>query len=830
MNKLKSLISVLIILSIMISLSACGQIMVIDDGTTAPESTTPAPVPEQTDVAVTPIPAVSEETPEPAVKAPTDEPIDVLISEIMPANKSCIMSPAGKFSDWVELYNYGSSVADLSDYGFISGGDFVPLTGISIAPGEYKLIYCSSTVSDDGAYADISLSKSSCELRLVGKYGTVFDSITVNDAENDCSYYANDEGVTTCCSFPSPGFANSTEGYESFQATLTVSSPLIISEAMAYNNAYNMYAGEYYDWIELKNTGSEDINLSAYTLADKRSELASSPLPDYTLKAGAFVFVYCSGTEGLSFTNGINAPFALSADRDSIFLGTADGTVIDYLSVHDIPYGGSIGRMEGKNGSFYFKTPTPGSKNSDGYRSYAETPVLLGSDGVFNGVDSVTVELSAPGTIYYTTNGSAPTTSSNRYTGPITLTSTTAFRAIAYEDGRLPSKCLNTSFIINENHTLPVVSIMTENDAMFGNGGVYTNPQRELECVGAVTFYEQEGSFSIECGMKLHGETSKMAQSKKSFKLTFRSRYAGALEYDLFNNGVTEFSSILVRAAQEDYYSTLMRDTLMHQLAIETFPELPAMANKYSVLYINGQYWGVYDLREAHSAAHYANHYGYDEDTVEQWKGQWPSDSNAAKLYSFIMNNNMSDPDNYAYVCEHLNIDSVIGWAIIQAYSGNFDLNASNMRFYYSTEDDKLTFALVDLDLGFFSYNMFDLVFNPDEVYAYNRLAKALLANEDFRTNLLEQLSYALTGNLSNEHVLARIDAIEAELTPEISRDRDRWGGSLEKWQYMVEDLRIYVNHDVGRASLLVTSIKNKLNLSQDTVNFYFSEVKKSEH
>lgn len=141
--------------------------------------------------------------------------------------------------------------------------------------------------------------------------------------------------------------------------------------------------------------------------------------------------------------------------------------------------------------------------------------------------------------------------------------------------------------------------------------------------MGSIALFDGEDGFSLVCGIKIHGATSRFAQRKKSMKLSFRSRYDGELNYDLFENGVTTFSSVLLRAAQEDTFSTHMCDVFMHQLAIKCFPTLLAQDYKYTVLYINGEYWGVYAFREAHSADSYANHYGYDADTVTQYKEAW---------------------------------------------------------------------------------------------------------------------------------------------------------------------------------------------------------------
>ena len=473
-----------------------------------------------------------------------------------------------------------------------------------------------------------------------------------------------------------------------------------------------------------------------------------------------------------------------------------------------IPITARFGRIDGENGFFYFPAPSPGENNTDGYRCVAEKPVLLGRDGVFDGVDSVTVTLSAGGEIHYTLDGSTPTASSPVYTEPLVLTKTGVVRALNIQSGMITGESLDLSYIINENHTLPVVSLVGSRATSSAQRTLYPTPARRSSALGSVALFEGRHASTSSCGIKLHGATSKLAQNKKSFKLCFRSRYDGELEYDLFGNGVTHFSSILLRAAQESTYSTLMRDNLAHQLAIRAFPKLPAQDYKYSVLYINGQYWGVYNIREAHSTTHYAEHYGYDEETVTQWKEKWDGAGPMAEILSFALSHNLANEENYAKVAERLHLDSIIGWTIMEAYTGNFDSNPPNMRFYYSTADGKMAYALADLDLGMFSYDIFDVPLHGSVVdgsrysYGFNKIANKLMENKGYQLRMAEQLSKALTGPMSNENVLALIDELADQLRPEIARDRVRWAqgnpdaDTVDYWEHgyqMVDSLKQYV-------------------------------------
>ena len=441
----------------------------------------------------------------------------------------------------------------------------------------------------------------------------------------------------------------------------------------------------------------------------------------------------------------------------------------------------------------------------------------------FDGVDSVEVRLEADGEIFYTLDGSDPDDSSRKYEGPFSLTETTVVRAVNLQEGALTSDSLDLSFIINEGHTLPVVSLVTDPANLFGDEGLYDNPEEDWERRGTVCFFEDGQSFHIGCGLKLHGATSKISQEKKSFKLSFRSRYDGELNYDLFENGVTSFASILLRAAQESDYSTMMRDNLMHQLSMECFPDLPAQDYKYAALYLNGEYWGAYNIREAHSATHYANHYGYDVDTVSHWKEDWPLECGFEEVYQFSQGRDMRIEDNYNYVTSHLNMESVLGWIIIEAYSSNFDIHPPNMRFYYSTEDDLLRFALVDLDLGMFAVESFERPFGYD--FPYDLLVRAMSLNQSFREDLLKELSRVLHGPLSNEHVLAEIDALAAELASEIPRDCQRWNWTVRTWENMVDQLRTYVTGNGGRAAFVARNLCERFSVGGDKAQELYGDI-----
>lgn len=753
----------------------------------------------------------------------------VVISEVMPSNKASY-AVDGAFPDWVELLNEGDESVSLRGLVLCCGTESYDLPERSLAAGEYLVIACDGSEAE--LHAPFSIPKEGAVLTLRSIYNKVFDEMTVPACDSDESFVRDSGGAVILSDLPTPGYPNSGAGYEAMQEALVCSSPLQISEVIVYNKWYPSPDGSCYDWVELKNVSDAPLTLSDYYLSDSAKDRLSFRLPELTLGSGEYVVIFCTGSSATA-PGDIYAPFALGSTGDHLYLSAADGTLLDYVATGHIPLYGSFGRMEGENGFFYLSEATPYAANAAGVRRMAAKPVLVGQEGVFDGVDSVTAELRAAGEIHYTTDGSEPTAESPVYVEPLVFDSTAVLRAISLEEGCLPSEVLNLSFIINENHTLPVVSLMMEPRELTDRRGMYINFENELEVPGAVEFFDGEESFSLACGVKLHGATSKRISQKKSLKLCFRGQYEGDLHYDLFGNGVTEYGSILLRHPVEETISSMLRDVLIHKLANECFPALPAQDYRPAVLYINGAYWGLYDIREAHSAEHFAQHYGYEQSDVLSWKRLWDRNTAGGQACQFALYNNLSTDEKYQQVASHIDLDSLIGWCILQAWCANFDCNPSNVRYYYSKSDETVHYALSDLDLGMFNIDAFEIPFlgsfnaGVRNNYDFNKVPRSLMANHDFQLRMAQALSDALHGGLSDESVLAMIDRYEQEIEPEMEREVRRWFpmSSVDTWHRKVQVLRNFVTQNGGRAKTMIASFKSFSRLSAEEYEQYFGDL-----
>ena len=744
---------------------------------------------------------------------PGSGPQGLRISEVMADNRAFLMDEQGNFPDWIELHNAGSRTVELGGYTLSDGSHSWSLPEGQLAAGEYLLLYCGK--DDDSGRVSFSLSAKGEELSLWDAAGEQCQSFCFGASQADESWLAGEDGQALACALPSPGFANDEAGYQAAMAQRRMPE-LAINEVMCFNRLYPSQDKQYYDQIELRNNSDHHILLSDYYLSDSSKELLAWQLPTGTLAPGELAVISCDDS----------VPFALNSLREQLYLTDEEGQIQDCVSLHGLPANGSFGRMPGQQGFFYFRRSSMGRENSGGAMLISRRPEALTQDGVFDGVDSISLELQAEGEIYYTLDGSRPTAASERYTGPIAISTTTVVRAVSMEPGKLESDSLDLSYIINEGHSLPVASVVADPEDLFGERGLYSNPTEDYERPGSIAFFNGEERFRKDCGVKLHGATSRVKEEKKSLKLNFRDAYDGTLEYDLFQNGVTAFDSVLLRAAQEGSFSTNMRDVIMHELAKQCCPELPRQDYTYTVLYINGQYWGIYAFREAHSAEHFARHNGLDPDQVTMWHERWAEDGPFEDVARFILTEDMSIDENYDYAMAHLDMDNLAAWAIIQSYSGNFDINSPNVRFYYDAGSEKLYYALVDLDLGLYVGGEFGNAFKTG--YIYSDLLLSLADNPRFTQAMAERLLCYLNGPLSEENVLSVIDSLEQQLLPEAARDGERWGFTLKQWERDIDEFIRYVVTNRGQGDycwLFARSAAGILGLNQEQLQQSFGQL-----
>ena len=733
------------------------------------------------------------------------EDVPVYITEIMADSKAFCVDEDGDFSDWIELGNLGTETVDLTGWYLSDQEDLPnqwPIPSLTLAPGEHVRIWASgkNRASGGALHTNFALSIEDTVI-LATPAGTPMRSAKLSDVPKGSSLVWNESGEYTVCDYPSPGQANNGKGYVAFCEQDGRASPVLIWEAVVYDEDHE-------DWVELKNVSSAEVDLSGYTLTDKFKEPARMTLSG-VLAPGETKVVELTG-------------FGLNAQRDEIYLFDPNGRPCDWTALRNIPLPGSYGRMDGENGFFYFTSLTPGSANASGWRMVASAPTADVAPGVYREADSLLVTLSGEG-IRYTTDGSTPTESSEAYTGPISITGTTILRARSFAPDQLPGDTATLSYFLHEESTLPVVSLVTDRSNLFGPTGLYDHHeeawQGKWERPVTVSFFEEDGGFTIDCGVRIHGRVSRSQSDKRSMKLVFRGRYGGDLSYDVFGDGrVTEFSSLLLRGSLQDTSDAYITDALFADMAMD-FTDVPAQNYRYVSLYINGEYWGIYSIREHHSEEYFASHYGVDPDTVQVFNGEYRYPGTFNDLLSYAEYHDLSTAESWQYIQEHMDVAEIIDWTILECWGGDKDVY-ENVRFYSSPEykNNAVLYGLVDMDLCMYDHQTYAVGFESwPQLHAV--IPRGLLGNAEFKDMFLTRLGELMRGPMSDENVLARIDALSAQVEPEAARDLQRWGLDVSTFSGNLSRLRTFAT---GRAGEMMDAARAYFGLSADQAQQYF--------
>lgn len=758
----------------------------------------------------------------------TDTSSNIKINEILPKNDGNFQNSYGNFSGYIEIVNEGNDIVNLKDYA-ISNTLTSPfkksLPQIFIGAGETVVIYMGKYDNNDNEYySGFNLENKTGVVVLTNNQGKIIDRVDYQDIPNGVAYVKENGSFYKSVNI-SPGYENSVDGINKFnKEKLKNGNDLIINEVMNNNSSYLPQNGnKYYDWIELKNNSNHDINLKDYYLSTTSNNYQMYNLPDKTLKSGEVYVIIASGDTNLSNNTYNHANFKIS-ETESLYL-TKEDKVIDSMVVAFIPLGYSMGRGN-NNGFYYFSTPTPNNNNGSGISAVAFIPSLSITPGVYN--ENLTIEIEGNKTIYYTLDGTTPTTSSKIYTEPLNITKTTVVKAISYQDGKIVSPVVTGTYIVNENHTLPVLSVSL-NPSSFNNVQA-NNWDTNLEVSAYAELYEDGKSFSIPCGFKLFGGSTR-GMAKKSFALKFRKKYgASSLKYQVFENrDYSEYDTLIIRSGSQDSDFAFMRDSLMTSL-VDGVTNLTVQAYKPVVLYINGNYWGVYNLREKVDDDFIANNFNVDGSKANIVRIDNNISTGTIDDYRSVLNylttHDMSISSNYEYIKTKLNIESYADFWAAEAWVANNDI--INTRFYSHPDIDngRINMIFYDLDYGMWNVRKNYFAFTVQEegmsdLGVSTAMMRSLIKSEEFKKDYLERISYQYKNVWNEERVLNKIEELYNTLKPEMERNQKRWGKTMNEWEENVDKLREYAKN---RGKYYKSSAKTFFNLTEEEMKKYFGD------
>lgn len=616
----------------------------------------------------------------------------------------------------------------------------------------------------------------------------------------------------------------------SFLFSLFSLSQVIINEYSCSNisgitDAY----GEREDWIELYNMGGATVDLTGYYLSDKATNLTKWQIPSGTIAANGFKMAFCSKRNTVNGTQ-YHTNFNLKqTEGDWVILSNPSGLVIDSIKiVHMTKSDHSVGRSTNAAPDWkLFTTPTPNANNTGAQNFYTPTPVMSVAPGFYTGAQSVTITCSDPtATIRYTTNGNNPIATSTLYSGPINISATTVLRAAAFSTNQTSFIETNTYFI-NVTHTIPVVSVCSQGVFnLVANGN-----QTPANVVGSFELFEQDGTFIDEGqgDFNKHGNDS-WAYDQRGFDYITRDEfgYAADLEHQIFPESPRDnFQRVMLKPAASDNYSfengAHIRDAFIHTLSIRADMKLDERTWRPCVLYLNGQYWGVYEIREKADDHDYTDYYfGQDKFNLQYlktWGATWQeygapnAQPDWTALRNYIATNNMAVPANFNYVDSLLNWESLCDYFVFNSYVVNQDWLNWNTAWWRGrnplADKKKWRYTLWDMDATFGHYINYTGI--PDPTANADPCNVENLPNPGGQghTDILEKLinenpvveQYYITRYIdlvntyfSCNYMNTLLDSMINEITPEMTGQVTKWGGTFAGWQSRVQQMRDFMN------------------------------------
>ncbi|MDP2036099.1 MAG: CotH kinase family protein [Ignavibacteria bacterium] len=565
---------------------------------------------------------------------------------------------------------------------------------------------------------------------------------------------------------------------------------LIINEVMASNKT-TIYDedGDSSDWIELYNKGNEQISLTGYSLSDDTLKTNKWIFGNTIIKPGEHLVVFASGKD--RNTSYLHTNFNVSALGESVILCDSKGIISDRVNVPISQSDISYGRESDGAVKWIFQSASPGLANTGKANAGLADNISASLPGGFYPA-TISVSLSAGDSkIYYTLDGNDPDSTSSQYSSPISITKTSVLKAVSLKKGYSPGQLLYQSYFINETTNLPVISLSSDPYNLFDkNYGIYTNYKKDWERPAHIEFFDdsKKPGFSKDCVINIHGQQS-AEWAQKSLGVKFKDGI-DALEYPLFPGfPVTTFKSFVLRNSGNDFQYTHIRDAMMQTLVKDL--DIDYQEYRPVASFINGEYWGIYNIREKIDEHYIANRHGVDPDSIDLLENNMNvvhGDSlHYLQLINYISKANMAAQEAYDYVDRMINMDECILYFAAQAYYDNLDWPGTNIKFWRERNaTGKWRWILYDLDFGFGLYahgpseDHISFMFSTVETRYSNPpwstlLQRKLVENPTIRNRFINQIADLLNTNFKSERVVDTINSIANHIAGEITKHRKRW-------------------------------------------------------
>jgi hypothetical protein len=606
------------------------------------------------------------------------------------------------------------------------------------------------------------------------------------------------------------------------------------------------------DWIELYNASANSINLSGYILADNADENDYWECPSYDMPPGTYKVIFASG-KNIKSNSEWHTNFKLGLMQEQLFLLNPTYEIIDSTQIQCVPPDKSLScKPDGNTFNRIVCIPTPNLSNDNSeainINYLPDTLFASHSGGFYNGI--IEVELSnlhPENQIFYTLNANAPDQNDSIYTEGLFLDDRTPYpnrfankpplsfelgdeilkaqvlRAQVYSDGCPASKQINSTYFIrniqSNPYNLHVVSLITDKDNLFdddegiyvlGNHENYWQRGKEWEREVHVELFDSLGNLIRQqlAGMRIHGGGNRQA-NQKSIRLYSHDKYAEGWfpsPFKMCKPHIDSCKQLLLRNVK-DWDGTIIKDELSNLLVTEMNIDYSAVVT--SIVFINGEYWGIYNLHEYQDEYYVGVNYMIP--TPELTVIEASPDNIFAKegdindyynLISFIETADKNSDSFYCEMNELIDLESLIDFYCAQIYFANLDFPFRNTNLWKINSDTpswRYFFFDCDACMERFTHNILNEYGAADDIFfvydnKYKTILNNLFQNREFQQKFQSKMYYHLNNTFSPERVLAEIEKLEEIYSPLVNEHIYRWHipSDYIQWKQNIDRLKLF--------------------------------------
>ena len=822
----------------------------------------------------------------------------IVINEYVPSNVSEFANTNGAYNDWVEIYNMGASPVNLQGYGLsldslkpykftfpyyiLQGNSYILVflanendtllinhweTPIKSDPFT-NWQYFAGVSQPDTNWRNLSFNDSGWLTGIAGiGYGDLDDRTPISQGIRSVmmrkSFTISDTSEILKAIFNmdyDDGFVAYLNGHEIARANLGVPGDrpayndfsLATHEALMYQGfSPNSFTIDPVYLRSIINQGANVLAVEVHNESATSSDLSAIPFLSFGIKGSNTQFPNSTlptwfNNPGSSF---FSANFKLSKLGSTIILTNPSGTLIDKQSYVDMQSNYSRGRIpDGANNWCLINAPTPAASNnfSNCYIDFSNKPIFSLAPGFYLFAQLLSISNTTPGgTIYFTTNGDVPTTSSTVYTGPFYLWSSQTIRARVFAPGYLPCLPVTNTYVINDNVHLPVFSITTDSLNLWDNNtGIYVlgpnaspvypysgaNFWQNWEKPATIEYFDKQKNrvFSFDANIKIYGNYSR-TKPQKSFEIKLDTKtLSGNFKYPFYTDKtlIDNIDNIVLRNSGTDWNVVHFRDAFMERVLKPTHTGY--LAAEPVVAYVNGTFWGVYCIDENHDHHWMNNNFGLARNEIDYLKEyastiatQEGSDRTFWDMYNYAISQDPLTSQYYDHMDSILDVKNHVDYFSAEIFYNNGDWIGdwtNNIQMWRkNTSGSKWKYFVYDLDFGLGLLNTVNddrlAIARDPSAFSYSaNIFNALLYNPIYKRYFINRFADLMNTILKPSEMLPIMHQFQDSMAFDMNNHFAKWGGNASTWQANIDSMTSFI---YARSGIVRNQIQSQFALNQ---------------